>query len=292
MKIQQALSLASSRLIQSESPLLDAELLLAHVLVKSREFLITWPKTDLTETEQQAFVNLLEQRVIGHPIAHLIGSRSFWDFDLTISPDVLIPRPETELLIEIILEHFDVNKHLLADLGTGSGAIALALAKERPKSQIVATDCSEAALKVAKLNAQNLKLDNIEFRQGVWTEALDGRKNNELFDAIISNPPYIDKTDVHLSQGDVRFEPIQALVAEEDGLADLKQITTNAQKNLKPGAILLLEHGYEQGDAVRQLLQQSEYNDIQSYKDLAGHERATFARKKGSQADIIYKNKK
>ncbi|MDG2090597.1 MAG: peptide chain release factor N(5)-glutamine methyltransferase [Gammaproteobacteria bacterium] len=287
MKIQQALSHAKSRLIQSESPLLDAELLLAHVLVKSREFLITWPETDLTETEQQAFINLLEQRIIGHPIAHLIGSRAFWNFNLEVSPDVLIPRPETELLVEIILERLDENNLLLADLGTGSGAIALAIASERENWQIVATDLSEAALSIAKQNAKNLKLSNIEFRHGSWTEALEGKKsneqnkkqNNELFDAIISNPPYIDKTDKHLSQGDVRFEPMQALVAEEKGLADLKQITTNAQKNLKPGAILLLEHGYQQGEVVRQLLEQSGYKEIQTYNDLAGLERVSIGRK-------------
>ena len=283
MQIQQALSHASSRLIQSESSVLDAELLLAHALVKSREFLITWPETDLSEPEQKAFINLLEQRVIGHPIAHLIGSRAFWNFDLLVSSDVLIPRPETELLVELTCEYLDEHNLVLADLGTGSGAIALAIANERKSWHIVATDFSQAALNVAKINAQNLKLDNIEFRQGVWTNALKGGRGNEqnaeLFDAIISNPPYIDKKDENLSQGDVRFEPMQALVAEEKGLADLKKITTTAQEYLKPGAILLLEHGYQQGEAVRQLLKQSEYKNILTYKDLAGHERATVARK-------------
>ena len=282
MKIQQALSHASSLSIQSESPILDAELLLAHVLGKSREFLITWPETDLSESEQQAFINLLEQRVLGHPIAYLIGSRAFWNFDLVVSPDVLIPRPETELLVELILERLDTNKHLLADLGTGSGALALAIASERENWQIVATDSSAAALSIAKHNALNLKLSNIDFRQGSWIEALKGGKNNERFDAIVSNPPYIDKNDEHLGQGDVRFEPLQALVANDAGLADIKLIATQAHDRLKPGAILLMEHGYQQGEAVRQILKQSKYSDIQTYKDLAGLERATFARKYGS----------
>ncbi|MFL2840522.1 MAG: peptide chain release factor N(5)-glutamine methyltransferase [Pseudohongiellaceae bacterium] len=275
MKIHQALSHASSHLRQSDTRHLDAELLLAYALNKSREFIITWPKTDLSESELQNFLNLLEQRVLGHPIAYLIGRKAFWDFDLTVSINVLIPRPETELMVELILEHLDTNKHLLADLGTGSGAIALALAKERPDWQLLATDTSEAALDIAKLNAKNLKLSNIKFRQGSWAEAL----NNEGYDAIISNPPYIDKGDVHLNQGDIRFEPIQALVAEDDGLADLKQIAIQVLDKLKIGAILLLEHGYQQGGAVRQLMEQSGYNDIHTYKDLSGHERVTMARR-------------
>ncbi len=275
MQIQQALNHPISQLGASESPHLDAELLLAHVLDKTREYLITWPETVLKESEQQTFLNLLQQRVLGQPIAYLIGSKAFWNFDLIITADVLIPRPETELLIEIILEHLDTNKKLLADLGTGSGAIALALASERTKWQVVATDSSEAALKIAEENAKNLNVSNIEFRHGSWAAAL----NSELYDAIVSNPPYIDKADKHLKQGDVRFEPKQALVAEEQGLADLKQIAAQALDKLKPSAILLLEHGCQQGEAVRHLLEQSGYNNIQSYKDLAGLERATMARR-------------
>lgn len=279
MKIQQALSYANSQLSQSESPSLDAELLLAHVLVKNREFLITWPETELNESEQQAFINLLEQRVSGHPIAHLLGSRAFWNFDLVVSPDVLIPRPETELLVELILERLGTNKHLVADLGTGSGAIALALASERESWQIIATDSSTAALTIAKQNAKNLKLSNIEFSQGIWAEALEGCENNELFDAIVSNPPYIDENDEHLAQGDVRFEPVQALVAKDEGLKDIKLIAAQAHDRLKPGAILFMEHGYQQGEAVREILQQSKYSEIQTFKDLAGLERASLARK-------------
>lgn len=275
MQIQQALSHARSQLGASESPHLDAELLLAHVLGKTREYLITWPKTVLKESEQQAFSKLLEQRVSGHPIAYLIGTKGFWNFDLKVTADVLVPRPETELLVEIILEYLDSKKQLIADLGTGSGAIALALASERPEWQLVATDSSQAALNLAEENAKNLQLNNIEFRQGSWAAAL----KRENFDAIVSNPPYIDKGDTHLKQGDVRYEPVQALVAEDQGLADLKQIAAQALDKLKPGAILLMEHGYQQGEAVRYLLMQSGYNEIQTYKDLAGLERATMARR-------------
>lgn len=275
MQIQQALSHAITQLGASESSHLDAELLLAHALNKSREFLITWPKTILEESEQQTFSNLLEQRMLGQPIAYLIGSKSFWNFDLIVTTDVLVPRPETELLIELMLEHLDSHKHLVADLGTGSGAIALALASERPAWQFVATDISEAALSVAAKNSEKLCLANIEFRQGSWAAAL----KNQAYDAIVSNPPYIDKTDKHLSQGDVRFEPAHALIAEGQGLADLMQIANQAMAKLKLGGILLLEHGYQQGEAVRNLLKQSGYNEIHTYKDLAGLERATMARR-------------
>ncbi len=279
MQIQQALSHALSQLGASESPHLDAELLLAHALDKTREYLITWPETVLTESEHQSFSNLLEQRVLGQPIAYLTGSKAFWNFDLKVTADVLVPRPETELLVEILLECLDSNKYLIADLGTGSGAIALALASERPEWHVVATDINAAALTIASENAENLKLNNIEFRKGSWTEALKDRKDSERYDAIVSNPPYIDKADTHLKQGDVRFEPVQALVAEEQGLADLKQIAAQALNKLKPGAILLLEHGFQQGEAVRHLLKQSGYNDIQTYKDIAGLERATMAQR-------------
>lgn len=279
MQIQQALSHAISQLGASANPHLDAELLLAHALDKTREYLITWPETVLTESEHQSFSNLLEQRVLGQPIAYLTGSKAFWNFDLKVTADVLVPRPETELLVEIMLERLDSNKYLIADLGTGSGAIALALASERPEWQVVATDINAAALTIASENAENLKLNNIEFRKGSWTEALKDGKDSEHYDAIVSNPPYIDKADTHLKQGDVRFEPVQALVAEEQGLADLKQIAAQALDKLKPGAILLLEHGFQQGEAVRHLLKQSGYNDIQTYKDIAGLERATMARR-------------
>jgi len=279
VQIQQVLNNASAHLCQSDSSRLDAELLLAHVLGKRREFLVTWPETDLSEAEQQMFSKLLEQRAQGYPLAYLVGSKAFWDFDLTVNSDVLIPRPETELLVELVLECLDTDRQLVADLGTGSGAIALALAKERKNWQLVASDSSVAALRIARLNAQNLEINNIEFRQGSWLDALQEDQTNARYDAIISNPPYIDAADEHLSQGDLRFEPVQALVAGQQGLADLKQIIIQSRDKLKNGAILLLEHGFQQGEAVRQLFAQSGYNEIQTHKDLAGLERATLARK-------------
>ncbi len=279
VQIQQVLNNASAHLCQSDSSRLDAELLLAHVLGKRREFLVTWPETDLSEAEQQMFSKLLEQRAQGYPLAYLVGSKAFWDFDLTVNSDVLIPRPETELLVELVLECLDTDRQLVADLGTGSGAIALALAKERKNWQLVASDSSAAALRIARLNAENLEINNIEFRQGSWLDALQEDQTNARYDAIISNPPYIDAADEHLSQGDLRFEPVQALVAGQQGLADLKQIIIQSRDKLKNGAILLLEHGFQQGEAVRQLFAQSGYNEIQTHKDLAGLERATLARK-------------
>lgn len=275
MQIHEALSLARVQIDHSATPALDAELLLAHTIKRDREFLITWPEYDLSDSETAAFSALLEKRKAGHPIAYLLGKQAFWNFDLTVNPDVLIPRPETELLVELTLEQLDDTKHLLADLGTGSGAIATALASERPNCQIVATDLSEAALSVARLNADKLKLNNIDFRQGSWTEALGDLQ----YDAILANPPYIDPADSHLSQGDVRFEPQQALVADENGLADLQQIIKHARAYLKADGFILLEHGYQQGSSVRQMLEQSGYNAIETHKDLAGHDRASMARR-------------
>ena len=285
MQIQQALNEATSRLNQSDSSRLDAELLLAFVLNKGREFLMTWPETELNETEQQIFSELLDQRAQGHPVAYLIGKKAFWNFELKVTPDVLIPRPETELLVELALNNLDAYEQRVADLGTGSGAIALALASERPDWQIVATDKSAAALKIAKQNADNLKIQNIAFRQGDWAEALIDQQS-EMYDAIISNPPYIDASDAHLSQGDVRFEPQLALIAGQDGLAGIKQIAQQAYKVLKPGALLLLEHGYQHGKPVRQILEQSEYNDVQTHKDLAGLDRVTIARTKAKSNEL------
>tara|TARA_R110000824_G_scaffold318073_1_gene505239 strand:+ start:63958 stop:64785 length:828 start_codon:yes stop_codon:yes gene_type:complete len=275
VQIRQVLQQASSRLLHSDTPTLDAEILLAQVLNKSREFLLTWPESKLDQAQLQAFEQLLEQRASGQPIAYLTGKQSFWDFELKVNADVLIPRPETELLVELALELLPENPIELADLGTGSGAIALALAKERPQWQITATDYSADALNVARSNALDLHLSNLTFIQGDWCKAISGRQ----LDAIVSNPPYVDKNDSHISQGDLRFEPLVALAADDQGMADLKVIARQARDLLKPGALILLEHGYQQGPAVRQVLEQSGYNDIQTHKDLAGLDRISQARK-------------
>ena len=272
MTIGAALHEASARLEPvSDSPRLDAELLLAHVLEQTRVYLMTWPERELTESQQLAFELLLQQRQQGQPIAYLIGQAGFWSLPLAVNQHTLIPRPDTETLVERALQLIPADVHWrIADLGTGSGAIAIAIAHERPNCQVYAVDHSAEALAVAQHNAIKLKLNNIEFIEGSWLEPLTGP-----FEMVLSNPPYIDADDPHLDQGDVRFEPRSALVAGEHGLADLRTIIEQARVQLAEPAILLLEHGFEQADAVRNLLKCNGYTQICSHRDLAGHERVT-----------------
>jgi release factor glutamine methyltransferase len=213
----------------------------------------------------------------GEPVAHLIGTQEFWSLSLQVSPDTLIPRPETERLVELALERIpsDANWRI-ADLGTGSGAIALAVAKERPACQIIATDKSTAALDIAKENARLNQIANVTFLQGDWLAAV---KDEPPFEMILSNPPYIKEDDPHLQQGDVRFDPDSALQAGTEGLDDLQQIIEQALAHLKPGGWLLLEHGYDQQNAVMQLLQQAGYEQIEDYPDLAGQPRVAAGHK-------------
>lgn len=275
MKISQALSEANNRIKScSSSSSLDSELILAHVLNKSRAFLYAWPDFVLSDEQYQAFLKLADLRAQGQPIAYLIGYREFWSLQLQVNPSVLIPRPETELLVETTLKRVTTDNAIIADLGTGSGAIALALAKERPTWKIIATDYSSPALETAKLNAAKLNINNVEFRLGKWCEALPELK----FDAIISNPPYIEDSDPHLQQGDLRFEPPSALIAGEHGLADIESIAAQAQDYLKPGGYLLLEHGYNQAQAVAKVLENYGYHTIQTYQDLTGHDRVSLGR--------------
>jgi len=275
VQIKQALQEARECLGQIESSVLDAQVLLAHVLKQSREYLLTWPEHELSKGDQKQFFTLIEARQAGQPVAYLTGCRDFWDFSLSLSPAVLIPRPETELLVELALALLPAGNTVLADLGTGSGAIALALAKERPQWRVIASDQSPEALQVARHNAHTLQVTNLDFRLGNWCEVF---AENEKLDAIIANPPYIDEADSHLQQGDVQFEPRSALVAGKAGFADLEAIAHQARHHLRPQGLLLLEHGYEQGAALRQMLEQYGYNEVQSNKDLAGHERVTLAR--------------
>ncbi|MDF2940473.1 MAG: prmC [Gammaproteobacteria bacterium] len=263
---------AAQNLAASGSPKLDAELLMAHVLQKPRTYLYTWPEQLIEAAQEQAFLALVQARQSGEPIAYLLQEKEFWSLPLKVNSKVLIPRPDTEVLVETVLELVPFDKALIADLGTGSGAIALALASERAHWQIVATDYSEQALKIAEGNAKRLKLDNIDFSQGSWCEALPSL----LFDAIASNPPYIDENDAHLTQGDLRFEPRSALVAENQGLADIESIAKQAKGYLKPGGYLMVEHGYEQADAVQAILLHYGYQEIGSRKDLSGHTRVSF----------------
>ncbi|MDT8398023.1 MAG: peptide chain release factor N(5)-glutamine methyltransferase [Pseudomonadales bacterium] len=262
----------------SDSPRMDAEILLMAVLGKPREYLYTWPEQELTTAQQDAFAGYCRRRAQGTPIAYLTGRRWFWNFELKINARVLIPRPETELLVEATLEVLQgVGQARVADLGTGSGAIALALASERPDWQIVACDKSLEALALARENCQALRAGNVSLRAGNWCEALGSTGQWTALDALVANPPYIGADDPHLELGDVRFEPRQALVAAAAGLADIALLVADSRACLRPEGWLLLEHGFEQGEAVRSLLWQQGYAGIETRRDLSGHERLTLA---------------
>ncbi|WP_373019537.1 peptide chain release factor N(5)-glutamine methyltransferase [Thiomicrorhabdus sp.] len=274
--IQEALDRASSQIRSQaigDTPRLDAELLLAHCLGQTRTYLFTWPEKALDNRQLSCFEEKLQQRLQGHPIAHLTGEREFWGLALKVTNDTLIPRPDTEILIETALSILpDQSPCDILDLGTGTGAIALALKSERPQCRVMAVDLSLPALKVAQENARNLKLD-IEFKQSSWFENID---SSERFDLIVSNPPYIEDKDEHLSQGDVRFEPITALTAGHDGLNDLKIIIQQACSFLKPQGWTLVEHGYNQAGAVQQLFLQYGYRNIATIKDYGDNPRMTL----------------
>jgi release factor glutamine methyltransferase len=255
--------------------LLDAEVLLAHVMCVSRSHLYAWPEKKLTDDQQKIFSQLMVRRLQGEPIPYLTGHQEFWSLNFKVTPDTLIPRPETELLVESVLSLFQDeipdSKKLIADLGTGSGAIALSIAHEKPEWIVYATDMSSAALEVAKWNAQHLKIKNIIFHQGSWCEALP----ELLFDVIVSNPPYIVENDPHLSQPGLRFEPITALTSGTDGLDAIREIIIEASQYLKPNGYLMLEHGYDQAEKIRKLLEHAGYKNIFSHRDLANIERVT-----------------
>jgi len=259
----------------SPTPRLDAEVLLMHVCGIDRSQFISRDEMSLTAGQQQALENLLQRRQRGEPVAYLTGTREFWSLDLNVSPATLIPRPETELLVEKALEHIPLDAEwMIADLGTGSGAIVLALARERPRCRFMATDISPAAVEVAKSNAKKTGTENVEFREGEWFAPLSG----ENPDMIVSNPPYIRAGDPHLTQGDVRFEPTTALVAGTDGLDAIRLIARHARGFLRPGGWLLFEHGWNQADTIDALLRQYGYRDNVSHRDLAGHVRVTTCR--------------
>lgn len=265
---------ASTRLVGEEARS-EAEILLAHVLARPRGWLFAWPEHEPTADQRAAYVQLIDARWRGEPIAYLTGRRGFWTLELDVTPAVLIPRPETELLVELALARLPLDREVrVADLGTGSGAIALALASERPQARVLATDASEAALEVARGNARRLDLRNVEFAQGDWCVALGGA----MFDLIVSNPPYIVSGDPHLAQGDLRFEPPAALASGSDGLDAIRTIIAQAPAHLRAGGWLLLEHGYDQAAAVRDLFAGCGFESIDSARDAAGHERVSFGR--------------
>ena len=254
---------------------LDAEVLLAHVLRKDRAYLYTWPEQQIPTREQHQYMALVTQRVQGMPIAYLCGQRSFWSLDLAVNHSTLIPRPETELLVETALRLCSATAARVIDLGTGTGAIALALAKERPHWQLTACDKYPGAMALLRRNLQAQGFNNVHCVQSDWFEQIADRD----FDLVISNPPYVDEADPHLQQGDVRFEPRTALVSAQQGLADIIHLCEQAQWHLQPGGWLLLEHGYQQGAAVRQLMQQQGYENISTLPDLNQHERITIGSK-------------
>src|SRR5690348_9184017 len=287
------------RALPDEEARIDAEVLLAQALGVSRAWLVAHADDAVDEAHSATFDALVARRARGDPVAYLTGTRGFHALELHVTPDVLIPRPETELLVELALARIpsessrspdEVKRnpgqharnspdsaalhpgYKIADLGSGSGAIALAIAHARPFAQVVATDASEAALNVARDNAQRLGLRNVEFARGDWCAALG---NSRDFDLIVSNPPYIAEGDPHLRQGDLRYEPQAALVSGTDGLDAIRTIVRNARAHLRQGGRLLFEHGYDQGEAVRELLTQNGYAEVFTARDLEGRERVS-----------------
>ncbi len=259
-----------ARLIRT--PELDADLLLAHALERDRSYLHAYPEATLNEAQRRHFDNLVQRRAQGEPLAYILGFKEFWSLKLRVTQDVLIPRPETELLVELALARITERAEWkVADLGTGSGAIALAIAKERPRSRVTATDISETPLAVAADNAQQLGITNIRFLAGDWFAPLRGR-----FHLIVSNPPYVEAEDPHLRNPALRFEPRQALISAERGLEDLKCMARGAGVYLRPGGWLLVEHGFEQGEATRELFERSGFSGVKTYRDLADRERVTL----------------
>lgn len=275
-RIDALLRSARMRLQTGGGDAVEAEWLLAHALGQSRAWLYAHADDDLATADEARFDTLLARRLAGEPVAYLTGWRGFWQFDLQVTPDTLIPRPETELLVELALARLPMGTpaQRIADLGTGSGAIALALAHERRHAHVVATDASDAALGVARGNAKTLGLHGIDFRQGDWLQPLAGGR----FDLIASNPPYIAADDPHLVQGDLRHEPAAALASGGDGLDAIRRIVRDAPAHLIPGGWLLLEHGWDQGASVRGLLVEAGFIDIATHQDLESRDRVTLAR--------------
>ena len=272
--ISKLLSLSSQLESISDTPQLDCELLLCHVIDKDRTWLRTWPDNTVSPTHQTLFKSLLDQRIKGTPIAYITGSREFWSMDLNVSSDTLIPRPETELLVEIVLKLGLPSQACGLDLGTGSGAIALALASERLDMQWFAVDAQLGAVELAQDNSNQQQLSNVSIFQSNWFDAIKQQDNK--FDLIVSNPPYIAKDDPHLSHGDVRFEPKTALVSGVDGLDDIKVIVSQSSMYLNTNGWLVLEHGYDQGKAVRDLMLFAGFNEVTTKQDYNNLDRITL----------------
>lgn len=277
--LREILAWATGQLMaRGDSPRLDAEVLLSHAIDRSRAQLLARPELALAPASAQRFRTLIARRAQGEPVAYLTGWREFWSRRFRVTPATLIPRPETELLVELALERLPAGvPQRIADLGTGSGAIALTLALERPACRVTATDSSRDALDIARENAQNLGAGNVQFRLGDWYAPLDG----ERYEMIVSNPPYIDANDPHLLQGDLPHEPLTALTPGTDGMEAIEQIVSAAPAHLVRGGWLLLEHGYEQAATVAALLERHGYTAIEHRRDIGGHIRAVAARHDG-----------
>lgn len=261
--------LNSVELPDSPTPRLDAELLLAQALGKSRSYLHTWPEHEPAAAQLAGYQAALARRRAGEPVAYILGRQGFWSLELDVARHTLIPRPDTEVLVETALALLPATPLQALDLGTGTGAIALALACERPAWQMTGVDRVAAAVALAQGNGTRLQLANARFVESCWFSALAGQR----FQLIVSNPPYIAAADPHLSQGDVRFEPSSALVAGVDGLDDIRLIIEQAPAHLLGGGWLLLEHGFEQAEAVRELLSRRGFTAVDSRRDLGGHQR-------------------
>ncbi|MEZ8141546.1 protein-(glutamine-N5) methyltransferase, release factor-specific [Enterovibrio norvegicus FF-33] len=259
---------------QSPSPRIDASVLLCHVLDKPSSYLYTWSDKVLSEQESKDFDALIERRKLGEPVAYIIGYRDFWSLRLSVEPSTLIPRPDTERLVELALARLPTGEGNVLDLGTGTGAIALSMASERRDIQVTGVDLRPEAVALAQRNQRENHITNAQFVQSSWFDKIPA----QTFTMIVSNPPYIDPEDPHLAQGDVRFEPKTALIADEHGLADIRHICQQSPQYLSRDGWLLIEHGFDQGDAVRALFTEAGFYDVETQQDYAGHDRVTLGR--------------
>lgn len=273
IKLQELLQKTQKNLAAfTDNAQMEAEILLSHALNKTRDYLYTHSETQISIEQQKQFFDLLNRRLKREPLSYILQQQAFWDIELQLTRDVLIPRSDTELLIEIIVNNYSQQKELqIADLGTGSGAIALSLAKQSKKWQISATDISVSALHVAKQNAKKLHIENVQFYLGNWCEALPV----QLFDIIVCNPPYIAKNDPHLMQPELKYEPQLALLGGEKGLDAIIAIIDKAGNYLHEEGMLLIEHGYNQAEDVRKIFADAGFKIITTYKDLGNNDRAT-----------------
>lgn len=281
MRIDEALQWAVALLEGGESPSVDAKVLLANALNVNQTYLFTWPDKVLDSQTLHRFEKAVERRRLGEPVAYIIGERDFWTLKLATSPHTLIPRPDTEVLVEQVLKRIpsDVTRQTqssfsICDLGTGTGAIALALASELPHIHVTGVDFKAQAVALAKQNAVNNGIKNVSFLQSDWFTELSAKQ----FNIIVSNPPYIEDTSDYLSQGDVKFEPKTALISGEDGLRDIRHIISVSQEYLLSGGLLAFEHGFNQGPAVASLLDEAGFIDVETIKDYGGNDRVTLGR--------------